>query len=526
MITAKKFFDRTTSFFPPIEVIGITSIIVFSLLLRVTRLPAAPFASDESLYSYASYAISQGAIPYREIQLAHPPFMYLLNALFIRLSGPDLTYLRLWAVGINLANVFLVYLMVKVVLLGRKESGILGLLSAGIYAFYPVITTVTSTLEAILTFFMLLSIIFYAKSYRSSRKTSLFLSGIFMGSALMTKLPAIFFIAAVLIYHLAYALWHKERRRFFELPIILLGMAIPIAVTLILIIFFWGAFNQFYMQVFNWQVIRPPQLLAERYVNIFWYARTFLPLIAIGALSLPYFVERIKKHDSHLIFLPAIIYIANIVGFLALSRFILFHYFIFLSPFLVFLDAIFVFHITQIIKNLKIGVKPSFSLVFLLISVIVFAATIGPFYAAYRQVDYVVPFVDNPYAGTEYCIGHYVAGITNQSDKIWTSEGGIAFFAQRLIATPNSSDWPVQSFFDDMFNVLSPSQFVQTWENEKTKVVIFILGKGWIPYPDGFLWFGTPDSEGVGGYVQEKYELKKLLVGLDNVYTYEIWVRR
>ena len=528
MITVKEFSHRAASFFPPIEVIGIISIIVLSLFLRVTRIPAAPFASDESLYSYASYAISQGVIPYREIQLAHPPFMYLINVVFIRLSGPSLIYLRLWTIGINLANVFLVYLVVKVILRNQKGSGKLGLLSAGIYAFYPVITAVISSLEAILTFFMLLSLIVYVESYSSSRKTLLFLSGIFMGCALMTKLPAIFFIATILIYHLVYALWHKEHRRvFLEIPIILLGIAIPVTFTLFWIVFSCGAFNQFYMQIFQWQVIRPPQLLSERYGNISFYANVFLPLMAIAALSLPYFVKHIKAHENHLVFLPAILYVANIVAFLALSRFILFHYFIFLSPFLVFLGAVFLNQIAQIIKEKpKISAKPSFSFVFLLISAIILAATLVPIFTARIGADLVIPFVDNPYTKTEYYIGNYVAAITNQSDKIWTSEGGIAFFAQRSIATPNSSDWPVQAFFDDMFGVLSPSQFVQTWENEETKVVIFILGKGWVPYPDGYLWYGTSNSTGVASYIQEKYELKKFLTASDTPYTYEIWVRK
>src|SRR4030067_2624412 len=122
------FFHRAASFLPPSEVIGITCIVVLSLFLRVTRIPSAPFSSDESLYSYASYAISQGVIPYREIQLAHPPLMYLINAMFIRLSGTNLIYLRLWTVGINLTNVFLVYLMVKFVLRNQKWSVKLGLL--------------------------------------------------------------------------------------------------------------------------------------------------------------------------------------------------------------------------------------------------------------------------------------------------------------------------------------------------------------------------------------------------------------
>src|SRR4030065_1016984 len=424
MITVKEFSHRAASFLPPYEVIGLTCIIVLSLFLRVTRIPAAPFASDESLYSYASYAISQGVIPYREIQLAHPPFMYLINAMFIRLSGPNLIYLRLWTIGINLANVFLVYLMVKVILRNQKGSGKLGLLSAGIYAFYPAITVVTSSLEAILTFFMLLSLIVYVKSYSSSRKTLLFLSGIFMGCALMTKLPAIFFIATILIYHLMYAVWRKEyRRAFLELPIILLGIAIPLVFTLVWIVFSWGAFREFYGQVFQWQVIRPPQLLSERLDNISWYASAFLPLIAVGALSSHYFVKQVRAPDNHIVFFPAVLYVVNVVAFLVLSRFILFHYFIFLSPFLVFLDAIFLTQVAQIIKKKpKISTKSKVSFVFLLISAIILAATIVPIFTARIGPDLIIPFVDNPYAKTEYYIGNYVAGITNQSDKIWTRD--------------------------------------------------------------------------------------------------------
>src|SRR4030067_2566115 len=417
--------------------------------------------------------------------------------------------------------------MVKVILRNQKGSK-LGLISAGIYAFYPVITAVTSSLEAILTLFMLLSVIVYVKSFSSSRKTLLFLSGIFMGCALMTKLPAIFFIATILIYHLMYAVWHREYRRvFLELPIILSGTAIPLAFTLLWIVFSCGAFSQFYMQIFQWQVIRPPQLLSERLDNIFWYASAFLPLIAVGALSSHYFVKQVRAPDNHIVFLPAVLYVVNVVAFLVLSRFILFHYFIFLSPFLVFLDAIFLTQVARIIKKKpKISTKSKLSFVFLLISAIILAATIVQIFPARIGPALIIPFVDNPYAKTEYYIGNYVAGITNQSDKIWTSEGGIAFFAQRSIATPNSSDWPVQAFFDDMFGVLSPSQFVQTWESEETKVVIFILGKGWVPYPDGYLWYGTSNSTGVASYVQEKYELKEFLTASDTPYTYEIWVRK
>ena len=528
----KEILLRGVSFFPPYEVIGITSIVMLAFFLRVTRILTPPFASDESIYSYASYAISQGVIPYREIELAHPPFMYLIYAMFIRLTGPNLLYLRLLTIGITLAIIFLVYLMVKVVLSNQKESGKLGLLSAGIYAFYPIILWVTSQLEAILTLFTLLSVIVYAKFYNSKNKTLLLLTGILIGCALMTKLPAIFFIAPILLCHMMYGIGHKEYKRIFvDIPIILLGVAVPLAFTLVWLIFYCGALPQFYMQIYQWQLIRPPQMLWERQSNIFWYVNAFLPLIVIGALGALYSIKIAKEQSNYLIILPTLLYGANVLAFLTISRFILFHYFIYLSPYLIFLNAVYLNNISQMLKKKpKISVKPDFILqvgsLILVFAVLLQSLIYSVPFVTARTGELITPFNANPYTKVEHYIGNYVAAITNPSDKIWTSEGAIAFFAQRTITTPNSSNWPFQAFFSDVFGVVSPNQFVQGWEKDKTKVIILIRGDGWIPYPDEILWYGFSNQQGVAGYIQEKYVFEKFVTASGVPYTYEIWVRK
>src|SRR4030042_430895 len=52
---------------------------------------------------------------------------------------------------------------------------------------------------------------------------------------------------------------------------------------------------------------------------------------------------------------------------------------------------------------------------------------------------------------THIKIGQYISQITTPDEKIWTSEGAIAFYAQRLIVAANSSDWPIQCAFSDIF---------------------------------------------------------------------------
>jgi len=457
--------------------------------------------------------------------------MYLIYAAIIRLTGPDVIYLRLWTTGMTLVNIFLIYLMVKLVLNDQKDGGKLGLLSAVIYAFYPPIMGVTSQLEAVLTFFALSSVIVYVKWFSSKNKAFLFLSGILLGCAVMTKLPGIYFIAAILLFHVANAVWHKEyKEAFVGTLVILSGVIVVATATLVWIVFYCDAFSQFYAQVFQWQLIRPSQMLWERQVNINWYASSFMPLIVAWVLAIPYCLKRVKE-GNFLIILPILLYGINVMAFLTTSRFILFHYFIYLSPFLILLDVIYVSHIAHALKK-QPKISHKLSSVYLWVSIIIVSATISqslinsvPFVTA-RTGDLLIPFTDNPYAKVEYYVGNYVASITNSSDKIWTSEGGIAFFAQRMITPPNSSAWPFHVFFDDVFVVVSPSQFAEAWEKEQIRVIIFIKGKGWVPYPDGYIWYGTSEQQGVAGYVQEKYVLETFVTVAEVPYTYEIWVRK
>ncbi len=95
----------------------------------------------------------------------------------------------------------------------------------------------------------------------------------------------------------------------------------------------------------------------------------------------------------------------------------------------------------------------------------------------------------------------------------------------------------MQVLFNDVFNntfnngykgmgILSPKQFVEAWEKENARVVVFIFGSGWVPYPDDLLWNGFQDQVGVASYVEEKYELKHIVTASEVPYVYEIWVRK
>jgi 4-amino-4-deoxy-L-arabinose transferase-like glycosyltransferase len=500
------------------------------------------FQSDDSLYVYAAYAISRGVTPYSQIFLAHPPMLYFVFAAVIEMIGVNLILTRLFSIGIFLATFFLSYLMAKALFKDNKKSEITALLCTSIYAFYPIIVvfSIPVLAEFTFTFFTLTSVVFYAKSTYSGSKLLLFFAGLFMGLALITKLTAFIFIASIILFNAILVMWRRKYRKVLtDTFIISLGIAVPLVATLFLMHFYFNSLSEFYIQTYSFQTIRRQMIDTERWSSISAYLNSFFPLIVTGVLGALYLLIDARKWENPLIVLPAWIYASNAVVLIFLPTVFL-HYFFYLTPYLSFLSLIFFIQVLSLICNrrkseikveisskLKKKIFPLF-LSFILLIALQVVTQFG------TQFSY---FYGSPYTKVELYIGNYVKNITNFDDKIWTSEGGIAFFAQRIIVAPNSSEWPMQCLFNDVFNntfndgrkgmgILSPEQFIEAWEKEKVKVIIFILGTGWVPYPDDLLWNGFQNQDGVAHYVEEKYELRHIVTASEVPYVYEIWVRK
>jgi hypothetical protein len=72
---------------------------------------------------------------------------------------------------------------------------------------------------------------------------------------------------------------------------------------------------------------------------------------------------------------------------------------------------------------------------------------------------------------------------------------------------------------------VSIQQFLDAWETNQIKVIVLIVGKGWVPYPDNLLWSGFHDQTGAAEYIQAKYELQRVIHAPNIVYEYQIWRR-
>ena len=520
--------------------LSLGNLVVLSLFLIILITHVTfrfPFQSDESVYAYSGYAISRGSVPYVGIQLAQPPLMYLALDFLFTLFGPSLLLLSLAESTIVVFSGVLVFIVAKRLRFGGSNV-IFPLLSVVIYSLITFDNFSTSFLEIFLTFFiMLCTVIYMLYVLRNGQrsKPALFLVGILLGVTLMIKYTSIVFVAALFFFNSITLIWKKEyKRTIIEGAILCFGAVIPFVVSLALISYAWDSFRQFYLQTMYWQLVRSSTALNLRFFNIMVYVLKFFPLLILSGVGTFFLYKKAPKPQALLF---PVILISNIVGLMSVFNTFLLHYLYYLSPFLALLSALGLAGTLDFVRktpwNIRINKK---NLVRLFVFVTVIWITIEVSAQAFMVRDYTDDSIHLE-------IGQYISQITKSDDKIWTSEGAIAFFAQRLIVPSNSTDWPIQSSFADIFaydfdnyiggsmkdyrnGIVSPEEFVNSWETNKIKVIVIIRGSDWVPYPDKLLLSGFQNFTGASEYLQEKYLLDRTFTSADGMHTHEVWLRK
>ena len=518
--------------------LGNLVVIGLFLIILITHVTLRfPFQSDESVYAYSGYAISQGSVPYSGIQLAQPPLIYIALDFLFGLFGPSLLLLSLAESTIVVFAGILVFIVAKRLRFGGSNV-IFPLLSVVIYGLITFDNFSTSFLEIFLTFFiMLCTAIYTLYVLRNDQhsKPALFLVGILLGVTLMIKYMSVVFVAALFFFNSITLVWKREyKRTIIEGAILCFGAAIPFVISLALISYTWGSFRQFYLQTMYWQVVRSSTALNLRFFNIMVYVLKFFPLLILSGVG-TFFLYRKAPKPQVLLF--PVIFVSNIVGLVSVFNTFLLHYLYYLSPFLALLSALGLASILDFVRNtpwsFRIS-KKNLARLFVLVTIIWIAIEVG------AQALMVSDYTDD---GVHLEVGQYISQITKPDEKIWTSEGAIVFFAQRLIVPSNSSDWPIQSSFADIFaydfdnyiggsmkdyrcGIVSPEEFVNSWETNKIKIIVIIRGNDWVPDPDKLLLSGFQNFTGASEYLQEKYLLDRTFTSANEMHTHEVWLRK
>lgn len=217
--------------------IAVLLIILATALLRI-HLIDTPLERDEGEYAYAGQLMLQGIPPYRLACNMKLPGTYAAYALIMAVFGQTIAGIHAGLLMVNAAAIVLIYL------LGRRLFSVrAGLAACAAYAMLSVGAGVMGT-QAHATHFVVLAALAGLLLLLRNSDSSLFVSGLLFGLALLMKQHGIFFGmfgAACLIFT---GRWKK-------LPLFLSASVIPFALTCLTL---WkaGVFPRFWFWTFTY----------------------------------------------------------------------------------------------------------------------------------------------------------------------------------------------------------------------------------------------------------------------------------
>ncbi|MBI2134188.1 glycosyltransferase family 39 protein [Candidatus Woesearchaeota archaeon] len=280
--------------------------------------------SDENIYFYMSYLVSEGKLPYRDFFYAHPPLELLFGASVFRLFGFNLFILKLIPLTAIVVSGILVYLIAKG-FFGEAA----GLLSAAFFLFsYRVMAEATYFMGINIALMFLL----FGFYYLGKRP---YLAGLMFAFACLTRLLVIVPVIIILAFYLL-----KKPMGFFKL-VSVFAVVFGIA-NLILALFF----PMFFVSVYKFHLMKPP--VEGRTVSLFF---DFVPqniLLVMAALCA--FLLWNKR-----LLLFAVISVSYLVFLLQLGRVFNF-YFLVAIPFLAVIAGVSVDYLLKKVSYQKVAV--------------------------------------------------------------------------------------------------------------------------------------------------------------------------
>src|SRR2546425_2540350 len=519
-------------------------VLVAGLLAHAPFILSTGFFSDESVYTYAGYAILRGNTPYEQIMLPHPPLGYFGMAILVALSQGSLALLRISYLLLFLLIGALTYILFAS-LRRVGASPFHPLVAAAVLMISPIPYALTTPLEFLLFEIpVLLSLILVVKGLLARSVRHLLGSGMFLAVAMMIWYPAIFVAITVVSFVVVYSIQRFSIREGLKLSSMVVGGGfIAIGVMLGFVAIF-SNFNNFVLESITLQSsLRSGFTFMERVRHISLSVEEFLPMIVLGTFGAVDLVRRWQRTGEFLLLLSLWVYLGNFLLLSTVPKIVLSHYFAYLTPFLAYLASDPIETLARRLfyskrrSGMRINVQSPYDLSKMVISIAMIGIVVlVPLYTAPQASGFLIT---DRYTLAEHTVGLYVASITGPNDKIWTSEGAIAYFAGRLIEPSNSSRWPLQTEYNDVFNttyvdgdgvtqkglgIASPQEFMEGWIMHRTTVLVFIFNQGPIPYPDGLVWNGWTGTTGEGTWVMANYRLNSTFTfpGVD--YSYYVWL--
>jgi len=453
--------------------------------------------ADECVYTQAVFAMTKGCVPYKDIFIAHPLLYFLIEYPFIYFS-PSLLSARLVSILLSVGTMLLVFHTAN-----NLYSRSTALLALAFFALSPYVLYYNklAVVENAVLFFISLTLYFFFRYCKTGGEKNIFACGFFSGLAFLSKYSALL-VVMVIVFFVAL-------KGFKKLMTFTASALIMPSIFLILLVLF-NVHQYWFIQTVIFQTIRFDFPVS---IKLFEFGVFFALSLPLFAATTPILFVRKEREDIILILLYGIPFM-----FILLGKVLINHYFLMLAPILCIIAAK---SFNQYINLKRTKVKKMMTLI-LLVFTIHFLLSSNIFLGSPSSESAVRAKME---------IANYIKSITTDNDKIWTTEADIAFFAERLIVTPNSTIWKYQGFYEDVWGFIGTShvgefagysgglitinEIQQALESEKPKVIVIMKSK----ITDILIWNGinTPKyrENGLKDYILTKYCLNFSLYDMD-----------
>jgi tetratricopeptide (TPR) repeat protein len=226
-------------------------VVVLAIAVRI-HLLGIPLERDEGEYAYGGQLLLHGIPPYKLIYSMKFPGIYAAYALIMAVFGQTITGIHLGLMLVNAFTIVLIFLLGK-----RVFSAAAGVAAAAAYALLSIGQGVFGT-QAHATHFVVLAALggtlLLLRGIESRQWSTLLLSGVLFGTAVLMKQHGFLFVAFAVVY-LAWERFTQRRDAWLsvakEAAIFLGGVMLPLLLTGLAL---WraGVFDKFWFWTFTY----------------------------------------------------------------------------------------------------------------------------------------------------------------------------------------------------------------------------------------------------------------------------------
>ncbi len=466
----------------PYLLMGLVLLLVFFIRLRLL---ATPLERDEGEYAYMGQLLLQGILPYIEAYNMKFPGIYFIYAIVLAIFGEESSSIHFSLLLVNLGTSILIFLLGKRLL--SSTVGMVAAVSFLIVTLSPSIQGLWANSEHFLVAFAIAGILLMLIAVERDHIGILFLSGLLLGSAFLTKQPGVFFA----LFGIAYLSWVFKGKLAVSLKefclrvgVFIIGILMPIASVMILY-FITGNFGAFWFWTFEYafqytsllSVSQGMTNLQMRLVEI-WSPNFPIALGALLGLTALMFNKELRPKS-------VFIYGFAIASFLSICPGLYFrpHYFVLLVPAVCLLTGTGIHWLAQKItpsnvRSVALACVVAVLVVYPLVTQREFIFQLSPLEAS-RAVYGMNPFPE----AVE--IASYIKENTDEEDKIAVigSEPQIYFYSKRRAATGFLYTYALMEPHD--FALEMQRDMIHEIESNKPRYIILVnIPTSWLMRPD------------------------------------------